>query len=84
MRVRKTENGITTFYVRSSVLSGQVIAELNSSGQFQRGYVYLGSQMLAIQEGGQVRFVHQDPVTKGQMLTTSAGAYKERVSVVRL
>jgi len=33
-----------------------------------RGYVYLGGQLLAIQQGG-VKWVHQDPVVKSQRLT---------------
>jgi RHS repeat-associated protein len=64
---------VTTFYVRSSVLGGQVIAELNGSGTWTRGYVYLGGQMLAIQNGA-VNWVHQDPVTKSQRVTNSSGA----------
>lgn len=40
----------------------------------QRGYVYLGRQMLAVQEQNQVSWVHQDPVTKSQRLTDSTGA----------
>jgi len=40
---------------------------------WQRGYVYLGGQMLAIQSNG-VKWVHQDPVVKSQRLTNGAGA----------
>jgi RHS repeat-associated protein len=63
---------VTTFYVRSSVLGGQVIAELGASGNWAKGYVYLGGQMLAIQNGS-VNWVHQDPVTKSQRITNSSG-----------
>jgi Magnesium chelatase, subunit ChlI len=31
------ENGTTTYYLRSSVLGGQIVAELNSAGAFTRG-----------------------------------------------
>jgi RHS repeat-associated protein len=72
LRGKKTEYGATTYYVRSSVLGGQVIAELGASGNWTRGYVYLGGQMLAIQNGA-VNWVHQDPVTKSQRVTNSAG-----------
>jgi len=39
----------------SSVLGGQVVAEIvwnGTSWQWNRGYVYLGSQLLAVQQGG--------------------------------
>ena len=51
----------------------QVVAEINSNGTFKRGYVYLGGQMLAMQENNQVSWVHQDPVTKSQRLTNASG-----------
>jgi RHS repeat-associated protein len=73
LRGKKSEYGATTFYVRSSVLGGQVIAELGASGNWARGYVYLVGQMLAIQNGA-VNWVHQDPVTKSQRVTNSSGA----------
>lgn len=40
LRVKKSEYGWTTYYLRSSVLGGQVIAELEGSGNWSRGYVY--------------------------------------------
>ena len=73
VRVRKVESGATTYYLRSSVLGKQVVAEINGNGTFQRGYVYLGGQMLAVQESNQVSWVHQDPITKGHRLTNRRG-----------
>jgi RHS repeat-associated protein len=84
LRVKKTESGVTTAYLRSSVLGGQVVVEIGGTspnmGQMLRGYVYLGGQMVAIQEsnrvngaGDQVLWVHQDPVTKSQRLTDKDG-----------
>ncbi|MGI8734512.1 MAG: hypothetical protein ACR2LM_14560 [Pyrinomonadaceae bacterium] len=73
LRDKKTENGTTTYYLRSSVLGGQGVAELNGSGTWMRGYVYLGGQMVAIQSGLAVSTVHQDPVTKSQRITNSSG-----------
>jgi RHS repeat-associated protein len=73
LRVKKVENGATTYYLRSSVLGGQVISELNASGVLQRGYVYLGSELLALQQSNQVSWVHQDPVTKSQRITNGSG-----------
>jgi len=83
LRVKKVESGATTYYLRSAVLGGQVIAELNSSGGWIRGYVYLGGQMVALQggTGGQVSWVHQDPVTKSQRITNSSGAVVSTVDL---
>ena len=73
--VKKNENGAQTYYLRSSVLGGQVVAEIiwaSVSWQWNRGYVYLGSQLLAVQQAG-VNWVHEDPVTKSKRITNSAG-----------
>lgn len=67
----ETENGVTT-YLRSTLLGGQVVSELNSSGQWTRGYVYLDGQMVAIQQNSAVSWVHQDPVTKHSVSPTAA------------
>lgn len=41
----------TTYYLRSSVLGGAIIEEINSSGQKSRGYIYTpGGQLLATQQ----------------------------------
>lgn len=72
LRAKKIENGVATYYVRSSILGNQVQTEI--SGGWKRAYIYLGSQMLVMQESGQTRFVHQDPVTKSQRVTNTAGA----------
>jgi len=72
LRVVATENGATTYYIRSTVLDGEIIAEMNGSGSWQRGYVYDGSSLLAVQQGG-VFWVHEDPVTKSKRVTDSAG-----------
>jgi RHS repeat-associated protein len=83
LRVKKSDNGAQTYYLRSSVLGGQVVAEIiwaSVSWQWSRGYVYLGSQLLAVQQGG-VYWMHEDPVTKSKRVTNSAGAV---VSTVEL
>jgi len=79
-RVKKIDNGVAVYYLRSSVLGGQVICEINQSGGWERGYVYLGGQMIALQDGG-VYWVHQDPVTKSQRLTNSAGTISSWVDL---
>jgi hypothetical protein len=72
LRGKRVENGTTTYYLRSSVLGGQVVCELNSGGAWTRGYVYLGGQMLAMQFSG-VFWIHQEPYSKGQRITNSSG-----------
>ncbi len=48
--IQDVSSGVTTYYLRSSVLSGAVIDEINSSGQKNVGYVYSpGGQLLATQ-----------------------------------
>jgi RHS repeat-associated protein len=80
LRVKKTENGQTTYYLRSSVLGGQVVAEMNSSGSWTRGYVYLGGSLLAVQDSA-VYWMHEDPVTKSKRVTDASGTI---VSTVEL
>jgi RHS repeat-associated protein len=87
LRVKKYDNGDTIYYLRSSVLGGQVVAEIygggvsySGSGWWLRGYVYLGNQMLATQAGG-VNWVHQDPVSKSQRITDSAGNISQTIEL---
>jgi RHS repeat-associated protein len=80
LRVKKVESTVTTYYLRSSVLGGQVVCELNNSGGWNRGYVYLGGQLLAVQYAG-VNWVHQDPVTKSQRITNSSGAVTSTIDL---
>src|SRR5436190_6419928 len=72
LRTSKTENGTTTYYLRSTVLGGQVVCEINSSGSWSRGYVYSGSDLVAVQQNG-VSWVHQDPFVKSQRITNNTG-----------
>jgi RHS repeat-associated protein len=58
-----------------------VISELTAGGALQRGYVYLGGEMLAIQQSNQVSWVHQDPVTKSQRITNSNGAVTSTIDL---
>jgi hypothetical protein len=49
------------------------VAELNSAGNWVRGHVYLGSQLLAVQQESNVYWMHEDPITKSKRMTNSAG-----------
>jgi len=72
LRVR-SRISTTTYYLRSSVLGGQVVAEINASGGRTRGYVYLGGELLAVQQNNQVSWMHQDPVAKSKRVTDGSG-----------
>jgi len=74
LRAKKVDGGVATYYLRSSVLGGQVVAEIGSSGTLQRGYVYLGGQLLAVQQSNAVSWVHQDPFVKSKRVTNGSGA----------
>jgi RHS repeat-associated protein len=56
------------------------VAEISSGGGWARGYVYLGSQLLAIQSGG-VYWMHSDPIAKSEIVTNSS---KGVVSAIEL
>jgi RHS repeat-associated protein len=74
LRVKKVESGATTYYIRSSVLGGQVVCDAGSAGQWVRGYLYMGMQLLAFQENGRVLWTHEEPVTKAKRTTDTLGA----------
>jgi RHS repeat-associated protein len=73
LRVMKYDNGPTTLYLRSTVLGGAVVTEIDANHNLARGYVYAGSDLLAVQSGGQVSWVHADPFTKSQRVTDASG-----------
>ena len=57
-----------------------MVAEINGKGAWQRGYVYLGGQLVALQQSG-VYWIHQDPLVKSKRMTNSSGAV---VSMIEL
>jgi len=74
LRVYKNDSGVETYYLRSTVLGGQVIADIDSSGTLTREYVYLGGQVLAFRGAkGKTYWVHQDPITKSKRVTSPTG-----------
>ena len=73
LRAKKNDNGAVTYYLRSSVLGSQVVTEVNSTGAWTRGYLYLGGQLCAIQQNNAVYWMSQDPVTKSQRVTDGSG-----------
>ena len=76
LRAKKVEDNNTTYYLRSSVLGGQVVADVtntNNTWNMTRGYVYLGGQLLAVQSQNALWWVHEEPVAKSKRVTNSAG-----------
>jgi RHS repeat-associated protein len=71
--VKKVEGNITTYYVRSTVLGNQVVADLDDSGRVVRSYIYTGRQLLAVKDQAGLAWVHSDPVTKSKRLTNEEG-----------
>jgi YD repeat-containing protein len=81
-RVKLVDNTGTTFYVRSSVVRGQVLTEVtlqNGVWQKKRGYVYADGERLAKQEGGQVTWEHDEPGSGSSQFTSTSGAVTNRV-----
>jgi YD repeat-containing protein len=61
-RIQDVSSSVTTYYLRSSVLGGAIIEELNNSGQKNAGYVCLpGGVLLATQTPGVVTWKHNTP-----------------------
>lgn len=73
LRAKKVEGNLKTYYLRSSVLGNQVVADLDASGRVQRSYIYSGSNLLAMNEQSGLIWVHSDPITKSKRLTDSRG-----------
>lgn len=78
---KRTDNGATVYYVRSSALGGMTVAEVNGSGARLRGYVYAGGQLLAKQEGGQVYWDHRDARNTSNQLSNSARTVTSKVEM---
>ncbi len=65
----------TTYNLRSSVLGGQVIADITSSGTRRVGYVYANGQLIARQYPfSGVQWDHRDPMNTRVRHTSSTGA----------
>src|SRR5215212_8783526 len=61
-RVKATEPNVVTYYLRSTILGGEVIEELGSTGAKQMGFVYAGDKLIGHQLGsGTVSLLHQEP-----------------------
>jgi YD repeat-containing protein len=68
-KVQEVTNGVTTYYLSSSMLGGAIIEEMSSGGQKNVGYVYAGGQLLAKQSNNQVTWKHSTPAGTSEYLT---------------
>lgn len=70
----------TTYYLRSSVINGQVLVELAPWGGREKGYVYSGSTVIAVQNetGNSVRWQHRAPMTQSYGQSHPSGQYVHR------
>ena len=78
LRVKKSDTSTLAYYLRSTVLGGQVVAEMSSNGARTREYLYLGGQLLVVRSpsktGVKNYWVHEDPITKSKRVTNNLGA----------
>ena len=81
LRVKKNDNGTVTYYLRSSVLGGQVVAEIGGTGTLQRSYVYLGGKVVALKQSNSYYWIHEDPVTKSKRVVDRYGAVVSTVEM---
>jgi YD repeat-containing protein len=65
-----------TYYLRSSVLGGEVAEELDASGGRLRTYVRLGTQAVAERAGSLVTWLHANPVTGARGHSSGDGTYE--------
>lgn len=65
--------GEETYYLRSSVLSGQVITDYDTNGALKKSYVYGGGALLASRANGALLWRYSNPVTGDGRDTNAQG-----------
>jgi YD repeat-containing protein len=61
-RVKTIEPNLVTYFLRSTVLGGEVVEELSSSGAKQKSFIYYGHKVIGYDwANGNVSMVHEDP-----------------------
>jgi hypothetical protein len=69
----------TTYYLRSSVLGGAIVEEMDGSGQKNVGYVYYpGGTLLGTQVGGSVVWKHATPAGTSRYDTNTSSSSLNR------
>jgi len=79
----------TSYDLRSSALGGSVTTELNGQGQKQKGYVFAGGELLAVQQkdhlgNDQVLWSHTDSVSNTALESNASGQINSAVESQRL
>ena len=74
------ESTDTVYYLRSSVLGGQIVAELSQTGLKTRGFVYAGGMRLATQypdsSGGSVSWTMTSPVSGSEYIVEGSNFFR--------
>ena len=70
-RVETNVGGTKTEYIYG--IDGHVVAEVDGSGNWQTGYVYMGNQLLAEYANGTTYFIHADHLGSTRLRTTVSG-----------
>jgi YD repeat-containing protein len=65
-------------YYLTSTISGLAVAEMDSSGQRTKGYIYSNGRKVAEYAGGNMSWSHTDPVTGGRGDSTLSGGYVKK------
>lgn len=63
--VKRTQFTVNAYYVRSTVLDGKVVCDLNHFGTVQKNYIYLEGEVLATQDNNTF-WRHENPLTGGR------------------
>ncbi|HEV2705405.1 MAG TPA: hypothetical protein VGV59_05745, partial [Pyrinomonadaceae bacterium] len=79
--LKETKNATTIYRLRSSVLGGRVITELDAVGAKKLTNVYAGGELMAKQEAGAVRWQHRAPHDVSVWETSATGAYAGRTEL---
>jgi len=74
--VQVLEDNQTSYYVKSTVLDGARVVELDVNGNKKSGWIYAGSQRIAKEENGSVTFEHHNPATGGWLETNGHPSYR--------
>lgn len=65
----------TTYPLRSTVLGGAIVAELNATGQKTKRHVYAGRREIAEENYGELNWQHGEPLTGGRGNSNASGSY---------
>jgi|GEM_PF-2486401 len=71
----------TTYYLQSRALGGLAVAELTANGVRTKRYVYAGVRQLASEIGGEVTFLHEEPLVGSRGNSTTAGSYNHQAEL---